>query len=306
MAYDYDVAVYLGSLPKIANHNLKVQLMQAFAEGAKRAGARVWIGAERELKSARLAVMIGWIGMNFSGPHIYFRQDIVNHQKSIGGRVMPIDGSCFKFTSQENLWLRYSLDDVFYNTGEYANAGADERQWNQIRQSLGIKLNPWRTEGDHILVCLQRDSGWNSKGFDQQHWLEKTLKIIRSRSDRPIHIRPHPANKIDWNGIAGKFEDVYAVDSKIRTLDQDINGAHAGVFFNSSSSVASVLHGVPVFVSDASAVTYSVANHNIKDINSPVLPAREQWLYELSAAHWTIEQSRNGEIYRHFEPYLPT
>lgn len=305
MTYDYDVAVYLGSLPKIANHNLKVQLMQAFAEGAKRAGARVWIGGERELKSARLAVMIGWIGMNFSGPHIYFRRDIVDHQKAIGGRVMPIDGSCFKFTSQENLWLRYSLDNVFYNTGEYANAGADERRWNQIQQSLDIKLLPWRAQGNHIMVCLQRDSGWNSKGFDQQSWLVKTLKIIRSRSDRPIHIRPHPANKIDWNGMAGKFENVYTVDSTIRKLEQDIQSAHAGVFFNSSSSVASVLHGVPVFVSDISAVTSSVANHNIKNINNPDMPSREQWLYELSAAHWTIEQSRNGDIYRHFEPYLP-
>ena len=305
MTYDYDVAVYLGSLPKIKNHNLKVQLMQAFAEGAKRSGARVWIGAERELKSARLAVMIGWIGMNFSGPHIYFRQDIVNHQKAIGGRVMPIDGSCFKFTSQENLWLRYSLDDVFYNTGEYANTGADERRWNQIRQSLDIKLLPWRSEGDHILVCLQRDSGWNSKGFNQQHWLEKTLKIIRGRGDRPIHIRPHPANKINWNYISNKFTNVHVVDSTAKTLEQDIQGAHAGVFFNSSSSVASVLHGVPVFVSDTSAVTYSVANHNIKEINNPGLPNREQWLYELSAAHWTIDQSRNGDIYRHFEPYLP-
>jgi hypothetical protein len=305
MAYDYDVAVYLGSLPKIANHNLKVQLMRAFAEGAKRAGARVWIGAERELKRARLAVMIGWIGMNFSGPHIYFRRDIVDHQKRTGGRVMPIDGSCFKFTSHENLWLRYSLDDVFYNTGEYANSDADERRWNQIRQSLDLKLDPWRTSGDHILICLQRDSGWNSKGFDQQHWLEKTCKIIRARSDRAIHIRPHPADRFNWNGIEGKFKDVYAINSKIRTLKQDIQGAHASVFFNSSSSVASVLHGVPVFVSDASAVTHSVANHNIKDINNPAMPPREQWLYELSAAHWTIEQSRSGDIYRHFEPYLP-
>jgi len=202
--------------------------------------------------------------------------------------------------------LRYSLDDVFYNTGEYANTGADETRWNQICQSLNIKLDPWREKGDHILVCLQRDSGWNSKGFDQKIWLERTLKIITSRCNRPIHIRPHPANKIDWSVVAGKFDNVFAIDSKIRTLDQDIKGAHAGVFFNSSSSVASILHGVPVFVSDESAVTHAVANHNIKHIDNPKMPSREQWLYELSAAHWTIDQSRNGDIYRHFEPYLPS
>ena len=40
MAFKYDVQVCLGSLPKIQNRNLKVQIMRAFAEGAERAGAR--------------------------------------------------------------------------------------------------------------------------------------------------------------------------------------------------------------------------------------------------------------------------
>lgn len=306
MAYDYDVAVYLGSLPKIANHNLKVQVMQAFADGATRAGARVWIGPERELKSARLAVMIGWIGMNFSGPHIYFRRDIVNHQKAIGGRVMPIDGSCFKFHDRGNDWLRYSLDNVFYNTGEYANKNATDEHWNQIKHDLSLDCKPWRTQGEHILICLQRDSGWNSKGFDQTSWLEKTIKVLRNNTDRPVHIRPHPANKIDWDILANRFKEVYAINSQIRTLEQDIKRAHASIFFNSSSSVASALAGVPVFVADESAVTWKIANHSTRNINNPLMPDRTQWINELAACHWTLNHSSNGDIYRHFEPYLPT
>ena len=305
MAYDYDVAVYLGSLPKIANHNLKVQVMRAFADGATRAGARVWIGPERELKRARLAVMIGWIGMNFSGPHIYFRQDIVNHQKSIGGRVMPIDGSCFKFHDRGNDWLRYSLDNVFYNTGEYANNGANDEKWNAISQDLNLKCKNWKTSGEHILICLQRDSGWNSKGFDQTSWLEKTIKVIRAHTQQKIYIRPHPANKINWNVFANRFDEVYAIDSTIRTLQQDLEQASAGVFFNSSSSVAAVLEGVPVFVGDESAVTWKVANHTTRNIDNPLTPDRTQWLNELASCHWTLDHSRNGDIYKHFEPHLP-
>lgn len=305
MAFDYDVAVYLGSLPKIKNHNLKVQVMQAFADGAKRVGARVWIGSERQLKNARLAVMIGWVGMNFSGPHIYFRQDIVNHQKNIGGRVMPIDGSCFKFHDKGNDWLRYSLDDVFYNSGEYANKGADDTRWQQISQDLNLQCKPWNSNGKNILFCLQRDSGWNSKGFDQMLWVEKSIKVLRNQTDRPIHLRPHPANKIDWARFAGRFDEVYAVDSTVRTLQQDIQQAYAGIFFNSSSSVACALAGVPIYVSDESAVTWEIANHHTRNINNPHTPDRTQWLNELSACHWTLTHSRNGDIYRHFESYLP-
>lgn len=306
MAYDYDVAVYLGTLPKIANHNLKVKVMRAFAEGAKRAGAKVIVPEQRTLVNARLAVMIGWVGMNFSGPHIYFRQDIINHQINIGARTMPIDGSCFKFHEKGNDWLRYSLDNVFYNTGEYANKGSNDDHWRQIKRDLCLDCKAWRSEGEHILVCLQRDSGWNSKGFDQIAWTEITINKIRAHTNRPIYIRPHPANKVNWDLLANRFNEVYAIDSNIRSLEQDIKRAYASVFFNSSSSVASALAGVPVFVNDESAVTWQIASHDVDNINNPYMPDRTQWINELSACHWTLDHSLNGDIYRHFEPYLPS
>lgn len=301
---DYDVAVYLGSLPKIKNHNLKVQVMQAFTEGARCAGAKVIEQHERTLVSARLAVMIGWVGMNFSGPHIYFRRDIIEHQRQIGGRVMPIDGSCFKFTSQGDLWLRYSLDNVFYNSGFYANQDTSDEHWRQIQQSLGIRMEPWRSSGQHILICLQRDSGWNAKGFDQDQWLRKTVKKIRQHSSRPIVIRPHPASKNLITDILSK-ENISISDSKNRTLTQDLDRCHAAVFFNSSSSVAAAIAGVPVFVTDDGAVTAQIANRDIEMIERPAMPSREQWIHDLSSAHWTMEHSRRGNIYRHFLPYLP-
>jgi hypothetical protein len=302
---DFDVAVYLGTLPKIKNHNLKVQVLRAFGDGAKAAGARVCVPTDRELVSARLAVMIGWVGMNFSGPHIYFRRDIIEHQKTIGGSVMPIDGSCFKFATQGDLWLRYSLDNVFYNSGFYANQNATDQHWQQIQQSLGVRLASWRESGQHILICLQRDSGWNAKGFDQNRWLRKTIKTIRSHSQRPIMIRPHPAAKEPLD-ISAYKDNIRVSDSVNRSLDQDLQGCHAAVFFNSSSSVAAVLAGIPIFVSDDDAVTWQIANRDVSQIESPQMPPREQWLYDLSAAHWTMEQSRRGDIYRHFLPYLPT
>jgi hypothetical protein len=304
MTYDYDVHVALGSLPKIQNHNLKVQVMRAFADGAKRAGARALVTEDRSFHNARLAVMIGWVGMNFSGPHIYYRRDLIEHQKQIGGKIMSIDGSCFKFSHSGDMWLRYSLDSVFWNEGNYANKNANNTHWEDISKSLNLQLKPWRTSGNHILICLQRDSGWNSKGFDQQAWLNKTVKIIRDRSQRPIRIRPHPANKLDWGKIIN-YANVEISNSVNTTLQQDLNNAWVGVFYNSSSSVAAALAGVPVFVADQSAVTYDIANHNIKNIENPGMPDRQQWLWDLGQAHWNLDQSQQGFIYKQFEPYLP-
>ena len=39
----YDVVVYLSSLPRISDHDRKAQILKAFAEGARRAGARVFV-----------------------------------------------------------------------------------------------------------------------------------------------------------------------------------------------------------------------------------------------------------------------
>jgi len=305
MAFKYDVQVCLGSLPKIQNRNLKVQIMRAFAEGAERAGAKVIVTEDRSFQNARLAVMIGWVGMNFSGPHIYYRRDLIEHQKRIGGKIMSIDGSCFKFSHSGDMWLRYSLDSVFYNEGNYANHNSTSKHWMDVSKSLNLQLKPWRTRGDHVLICLQRDSGWNAKGFDQQAWLNKTVKRVRKFTERPIRIRPHPANKINWTRITKQFSDVILTNSDSINLEQDIQNAWAGIFYNSSSSVAAVLEGVPVFVSEPGAVTWDVANHSTKNINDPAMPDRHQWLWNLSQAHWTIHQSRNGDIYRHFEQYLP-
>ena len=310
MTWDYDVVVYLSSLPKIRNHNLKVQIMRAFADGAKRCGARVLVDEnlqDRQVHRAKLAVIIGWVGMSYSGPHIYHRERIINHQRAIGGRVMSIDGSCFKFHKEhENMWLRYSLDSVFYNEGEYANSVSNHNHWHMVRNTLNLELKPWRDYGDHILMCLQRDNGWNAKGFDQIAWIEKTLKLIRSVTDTNIKIRPHPGT-VDkpWAALIGKHPNVEIVDSTQHTLQQDVKGAKAAVFYNSSSSVLSVLEGVPTFVSEESAVTWDVSNQDIRQIQHPVTLDRTQWLHDLCQAHWTIDQSRNGEIYKHFAPYLP-
>jgi len=100
-----------------------------------------------------------------------------------------------------------------------------------------------------------------------------------------------------------KFPQVYE-SVKGSTLDADLEGAWAAVFYNSSSSVAAVLKGVPVFVTDNDAVTWDVANHDVKDIQNPGLPDREQWLWDLAACHWSDEELRQGLVYQHFKSYL--
>jgi hypothetical protein len=292
----YDVVVYLSSLPRIADRNRKVECLRAFAQGCQSLGVNTLIQDKLAVMPARLGVILGWVGQSIRGPHIQLRKDVI-----AGQRVMSIDGSCFKFADSESIFLRYSLDGVYYNTNNYANQHSDATKWNQISQRLNLTLKPWRTTGNHILICGQRDGGWSMKGVDMTQWMLESVRTIRNKTNRPIVVRPHPKNPIPNN----LFDGIPGIEiSRGTTLDQDLHNAWASVFFNSSSCVASILAGVPVFANDYDCVAYNVATHNLSAIENPEMPSREQWLWDLSAAHWTDEESRQGLIYQKFQKFL--
>jgi hypothetical protein len=298
----YDVVVYLSSLPRIADRNRKVEVLKAFAQGAQSQGARVLIQTESRVVDCRLAVILGWVGTTIRGPHIQLRNNVIDHQRRTGHHVMPIDASCFKFVDTDSYFLRYSLDGVFYNTNNYANANSNNNKWQQIQHKLNLNLMPWRTHGDHVLVCLQRDGGWSMKGTDMIEWTKQTVHRLRSLTARPIMIRPHPKHKINLSGLTsmpGVRESAVG-----RTLQEDLANAWAAVFCNSSSSVAAVLAGIPVFADDDDCVAWAVANKDLSQIELPVMPDRTQWLNDLSSAHWTDDESRCGAIYQRFVEYL--
>lgn len=300
----YDVAVCLGTLPKIKNHGVKTEILNDFAEGAKKAGASVIVTTDRNIPDARLAVMIGWYGQKITGQHIQFRKQLIDHQLAHGRHIMPVDGNCFKWADKHDNWLRYSIDSVFWNEGNYANQNATKHQWRTLRQQLNIDCKPWKEHGDHILLCLQRDNGWQGKGFDQRRWVENTLTILRQHSDRHIRLRCHPGSISTYVKEFTRFSNVSVSDCLRVDIMQDLENAHAGVFYNSSSSVACALAGVPVFAAEISAVTWSIANKNLSDIENPTRPDRLEWLWSVADAHWSRAQSRNGDIYRKFLPYL--
>ena len=294
----HDVVVYASSLPRVADRSRKTEVLEAFVAGAQAQGARVLLQRECQVVPARLAVILGWVGTKIRGAHIQLRRDVIDHQRVSKNLIMPIDGSCFKFVDDHSQFLRYSLDGVFYNRDRYANANSTVSKWSQIQQVLGLQLQPWRTQGDHVLVCLQRDGGWSMKGTDMTAWTVNTVRRLRELTSRPIVIRAHPKHRIDLSvlsDLTGVRQSLHGTD-----LTQDLANAWAAVFYNSSASVAAVLAGIPVFATDDDCVAWCMANPDLAQIEDPKMPAREQWLYDLSAAHWTDAESRSGAIYRHF------
>ena len=162
-------------------------------------------------------------------------------------------------------------------------------RWEKIKEMLSIEVKPWKTKHDgHILICCQRHGGWSMQGQDVFVWLEKTIKEIRLISANPIVVRFHPGDK-----LAPTYpqrirhmtsQKVYA--STNRTIFQDLQNACAMVLTDAGRSQA-----------------LDVSHHNFNQLLEPKEFDREPWLQKLAMCHWTLEESKQGEIWNHMRKW---
>ena len=305
-----DVVVYISSVANPQKHSRKIQCLESFAEGVRATGHTVTVEWEHRYTPSRLAVILGWATTNTGGRNITLRKQIIPEQRRLGFHTMCIDASCWKYLDDHGSYLRYSLNGPFYDRAEYANRNSDASKWLEISRRLGVQLKPPKDNSSgHILICMQRDGGFAMKTLDPMSWLQQKVQQIRSVSSRQIYVRPHPGqyNMTDFAAYTnkmGKRQNIVILEPTHSRLIDNLQGAHSAVFFNSSASVAAVCEGVPIFVDDESCAAWAVANKNIDKIESPETFPREQWMYDLAAAHWSDEDARAGCIYQKFLPYL--
>jgi hypothetical protein len=302
-----DAVVYVSSVANFRKHSRKSECLESFAAGVKQSGGNVVVEYDYNYTPSRLAVILGWATTNTGGRNIALRKQIIAEQQRHKFHTMCIDASCWKYLDDYGTYLRYSVGGPFYDRAEYANHNSDDTRWKEISTRLNIKLNdlPVDRPDGHILICMQRDGGFAMKTLDPIQWLGVKIKRIRAHSGRHILVRPHPgAYKLQDFAKFQSLPNVTIVDPAQSSLLDNLQNAHAAVFFNSSASVAAVMANVPIFVDDESCVSWTVANKDISKIESPQLFDRSQWINDLAAAHWSDEDARQGHIWQKFLPYL--
>ena len=164
---------------------------------------------------------------------------------------------------------------------------------------IGLKLNPWRTNGEFILICGQHDKSlqWkNQKPISE--WFTKTIEKIQSISNRPIIIRPHPRCRVD--SIEQQYRNVYRQDplhisGTYDSFNLDFKRIWATISYNSNPGPQSIIAGIPAFVS-TSSLAYPVGNDIdfLHDIENPLMPDRSQWLNDYAWTEYTIDEIASG------------
>ena len=301
------VAYYAGIPPN--NSNLeKPLILDYFCQGVVIVGDIAVPHKEMSVLDCDVALIQGFVHNDGKQmPHLNLRKSAIDRQYKNGKRSLIVDSNLFLYVNKTNPlhYLRYSFDGVFPTTGFYFDKDIDPSRWAKISRDLNLNLKPWRTSGNHILLCLQRNGGWSMGGFSSIDWMNTTIANIRKYSNRPIVVRAHPGDKKIKSILKINHKNV-SLSTKENLVD-DLKDAWATVVYNSSPSVASIIEGVPAFLTDSipqHSQSFNVANTDISNIENPVMLDRQAWVERLSMCHWNFDELKSGEAWQFFKKYI--
>ena len=204
------------------------------------------------------------------------------------------------------------------NDGNFLSDNSPSDRWEMLKKKFNVRYEPWRksNQQDPILFVLQPSDNWSMNELDPIAWFKSVYEKLRPATDRKFLVRPHP-NHVD--AIAKRQhefpEDCELLIGKKHFIGDEkkfyrfhfqeaITNCHAVVTHNSTASVDSCVRGIPTFVTSDLALCYPVANTNLNDIESPKYPDRTQWLNDLGYKMWSIQEIKDGTVYKRFKTKL--
>ena len=191
------VVAYLAGIPPKNKNPEKPEVLARFINGVAASGDQGILHPGNNIIPCDVAFIQGWSHEHGkSAPHLQLREGVRDYQKNTNKRLLIVDSNLFNYVGKTApQYCRLSFDGVFPTTGNYFWDRPDPTRWQQISRDTGISLKPWRTNGNHILICTQRNGGWSMKGLTVVDWLNQTVAQLRRYTNRPIIVRPHPGDK---------------------------------------------------------------------------------------------------------------
>ena len=234
-------------------------------------------------------------------PHHRLKDDIV---KKHGQRPLviietPILG---RTIGKYHKYYRVGLNHYLNNLGEFNNKDCKSDRFD----SLNLKIKPWRSNGKHILVLGQNLNDASLLGADMELWTITTLKHLLKVTDRKIHFRDHPENGSKLKDVLEK--NFYGIKQIVYDTSNNINealeNAHCAVAYTSGSSIDAILEGVPVIPTSQYNFVWEISSHSLNDIENPKLGEREQLLYNLAYAQWSVSEIKEGKPWDHLNELI--
>lgn len=266
-------------------------IFDAFAQGVLAAGHEV----VEENHDVSVIWSVLWNGRMAKNEFVY------NESRQSNKPVVIIEVGNLK----RNTTWRICLNHI-NGLGKFAN---DDNLDIDRPEKLGIALknidNDWRK--DEILIATQHSKSLQWQGMPTMaNWTLNIIEKIRNKTDRTIIIRPHPRSPMP--GIEHEFANVMRQQPlQIKGSYDDFDIAynyHCVINHNSGPPIHAAIAGTPV-ICDKSSLAYPVSDI-LENIETPVLPEREEWLIKLCHTEWTVDEISQGIPIKRLEKDLLT
>ena len=124
--------------------------------------------------------------------------------------------------------------------------------WDRPRK-LGVSLARQLNPKPCVVLAMQHNRSLQVAGIDLQDWLQSTLRILTTVTDRPIRVRPHPRCALDVKSLPPgvQVETPHRVPNTYDSFDMHYD-CHAVVNFNSGIGIQAAIAGTRPVVSVSS------------------------------------------------------
>jgi len=216
-------------------------------------------------------------------------QAVWSHYRSLGKPVIVIDiGALYRGET----W-KIALNSITA-TGYYGHT--KNLDWDRPKK-LGISLAINLTRDPRIVIAAQHARSLQVAGLaSMESWIVQQVERLRTITDRPIVVRPHPRSGLNWAGLVPLPADVIIEQPmKIANTYDSYNLAfecHAMVNYNSGPGIQAALAGTRPIV-DVSSLAHPVSIQ-MDNIEQPYTVDRDQWLVEICHTEYTVEEIQRG------------
>lgn len=246
---------------------------QAFDKGLKAAGFEVFI---TPTKARPGDVLLMW---NRYGP---LHEIACNHERDGGTVVIAENGYFGEGGTSPKFDVHpggpkphhyYSLSIGFHNgRGKWPHG--DGSRWAK----LGVELQPWRKDGDYILIAGNRSFGVGEQVMPSDWMIRCAARLAKTK--KPIRMRAHPGND----------------KPKVNPLERDLEGACAVVVWSSTVALHALAQGIPTYIEAPYQIVKGASASG--EVNAPTLPDRLPHFERMAWSQWRLEEIETGEPFR--------
>ncbi len=226
-------------------------------------------------------------------------QAVWSHYRSLGRPAIIIDIGALYRGQTWKIAINHITADGYYGHTENLD-------WDRPRR-LGISLAINVSRNPRIVIAAQHARSLQVTGLvSMEGWIIDQVERLRTVTDRPIVVRPHPRSRLDQAGLVHLPPDVI-IEQPVKIVDtyDSYNLAfdcHAMVNHNSGPGIQAALAGTrPIVDRSSLAHPVSIDLHNIEQ---PYTADRDQWLTEICHTEYSIEEIARGRWLTRLESQL--